>query len=221
MDFGSLAGSVGGYVKSGAFWLIVVIVLVAAIVFFYGYMTRRSKLKYNCLEMVRFGNGKVGINETKAGVFKTKTFLMGLFDYGQESVMKVADGRVIEGARTSQLHDVSGKKGFIVMRSPKDSKILVPIGKVDFDNMKAIFAIAPGDYREAATRLYNEAVKETQGTWEKLLPYVAIGLCVVLTIINVVVNMQMTNHTTDKVGEILIQGCSNSQNTAPSTGGAA
>ena len=224
MDLGGIMGSFGTYVKSGAFWLVIVIVICIVIVFFYGYMTRRTKLKYNCLEMVRFGNGKVGINLMKAGVFKTQTFLGVLFDYGQESVTKVTDGRVIEGARTSNLHEIMGKKGFVVMRSPKDNKILIPIGKVEFDNLKAVYAIAPGDYRDAATRLYNEAVKETQGTWEKLLPYIAIGLCVVLTIINVVVNMQMTNHTTDKVGEILVQGCSNKQNVQPSPvtpGGAA
>jgi hypothetical protein len=221
MDMGEIAGSFGNYAKSGAFWLIIVVVICAAIIFFYGYMTRRSKLKYNCIELVRFGNGKIGANQMKAGVFKTKTFLMGLFDYGNESVMKVTDGRVIEKAKTTNLHEIFGKRGYVVMRSPKDSQILVPISKVDFDNLQAVFAIAPGDYRDASTRIYNEAIKETQGTWEKLLPYVAIGLCVVLTIINVVVNMQMTNHTTDKVGELLIQGCSNQQHGIPATGGAA
>ena len=106
------------------------------------------------------------------------------------------------------------------MRSPKDNKILVPINKIDFNNLQAVFAIAPAEYRDASTRIYNEAIKETQGTWEKLLPYVAIGLCVVLTLVNVVVNMQMTNHTTDKVGDMLIQGCSNKANTVPASTGA-
>jgi hypothetical protein len=86
--------------------------------------------------------------------------------------------------------------------------------------MKFLMEVAPADYRDASSRIYREAIEETKGTWEKLLPYIAIGLCIVLTLVNVIVNMQMTNHTTDKVGSILVEGCRNTQNVAEASGGA-
>jgi len=214
MNLGSLNAVVGNYVKSGGFWLVVTLILIIAIVLFYGYFSRRSKLKYNCIEFVRFGNGKVGLNLMKAGNFGTKNFLL-LFDYGREKVIKTSDNRIIQQAKSSHLHDVFGKKGYLCLRKPNDNKILVPLSKVDFDNMNLLLAIAPADYRDASVRIFNQAVEETKGTWEKLLPYIAIGLCIVMTIINVVVNMQMTNNTVNKVGDMLIGGCENAQNVKP------
>lgn len=221
VDIGSFTGVLGGYAKSGAFWLIALVILVGGIGYFYLYMSRRTKLKYNFVELISFGNGKVGMNQGKAGVFKSKSMLGGLIDYGSEFVVKTSDGRVLQKARTSQLHDLFGKKGFICVRKTEDPKILVPISKVKFENLLLLFDIAPSDYRDASTRIFKDAVDETKGTWEKLLPYIAVGLVVVLTIINVVVNMQMTNNTVNKVGNMLIQGCANQQNAVPSgtTGG--
>jgi hypothetical protein len=214
MDFSSIGPIVAGYAKNSLIWMLLIIILTIGIFFIYGWLVRRSKLKYFALEFVRFGNGKVGVNQMKAGLFKSKTFLFGLFDYGNEFVMKTTNNKIIQGAKSTHLHDIFSKKGYILIRSPKDPKILVPISKVEFENLQAVMAIAPGDYRDASIRLVNEAIKETAG-WEKLLPYIAVGLVVVMTIINVVVNMQMTNHTTDKVGDILVRGCSNAQNTQP------
>lgn len=215
VELGDIGGIVSSYLTSGIFWIVALVVLVILAVFFYGYFSRRSKLKYNCLEFVRFGNGKVGINFMKAGIFKTRTMLFGMFDFGPESVTRTTDGRIIQGAKSSHLHDVFGRKGFIVIRSPKDSKILVPLGKIDFDNMEMLMAVASGDYRDASSRIFREAVEETRGTWEKILPYVMVALVVIMTIINVIINQQMTNHTTDKVGDMLIQGCQNVQNVKP------
>jgi hypothetical protein len=215
VDVGSISNIVAGYAKTSAFWLTLSIVLVAAIALIYGWMSRKSKLKYNCLEVVRYGNGKIGLNSLKAGYLKRKTF-MHLFDYGNEKFIKTSDNRVIEKAKTSQLHDIFGKKGFICLRSPKDPKVLVPISKVEFDNLNLLFEIAPGDYRDTAVRIFNEAVEETKGTWERILPYVMVGLCIFLCIITIVIVMQMTNHATDKVGQLLINGCSNAQNVKPS-----
>lgn len=212
MDTSNLSSILTGYVTSGVFWLIVIVILFILGVFFYVYFLRKSKLKYNCLELVRFGNGKLGINKMTAGLFFTKTFLWGLIDYGTERVTKVTDGRIIQGARTSHLHDIFGKKGYIVVRSPKDPRILVPISKFEFDNLQALMEVASGDYRDASTRIFMNAVEETKGLWDKMLPYVAIGLCVILALITLVINMQMTNNTVEKVGKMLIAGCENNQN---------
>jgi hypothetical protein len=216
VDFNGIGGTISGYFGTSAFWVTMVVILVLTIVVFYGYFSRKSKLKYNCLELVRFGNGKVGINSSKAGLFKSKTFLY-FFDYGRESRMKTSEGRVIENAKTSYLHDIFGKKGFVVVRSPKDPKILIPISKIEFDGLELLFEIAPAEYRDASVRIYREAVDETKGLLDKILPYIMVGLCVFLCIITVVICMQMTNHATDKVGGILIEGCSNKANVQPST----
>jgi hypothetical protein len=216
VDFSNYGNIAKQWLGSGIGWLTIGIVLVIIIFFFIGYFSRKGKLKYNCLEIVRYGNGKVGLNTLKAGFFQRKTFMY-FFDYGRETVVKTSNNKIIQGAKTNDLHDIFGKKGFLTIRNPKDPKILVPIKRVDFDNLKLLLEIAPSDYREASTKIFLETVEETKGTWEKILPYVAIGMCVILCIITVVVTMQMTNNATDKVGKMLIQGCTNVQNTKGGT----
>jgi len=210
-------GLISGYVMSSTFWIIVMVVVVGLALFFFGYFNRRSKLKYNAIEVVRYGNGKCGFNLTKAGLFRKNFYLLGFFDTGKEFDYRVADGRRILEAKTSHLHDIFGKKGFILMRSPKDNRILVPIDKIRFENLEGIMDIASGKFRDSSAQLFEEAVAETRGWLEKFLPYIMIGMIVVLTIVSIVINMQMTNHTTEKVGDMLISGCQNTLNTKPST----
>ncbi len=216
-DTGAITGVIGKWVTSGLFWTVGGIIIVVIIGYFYFSMKRRSKLKYYALELVPYGNGKIGMNLLKAGIFKVKTMLGGLIDYGSENVFKVADGRKILNAKTSYLHDIMGKKGFICIRKPNDPKILIPIKELNFKGLDLLMQIAPAEYRDASADIVKEAIKETSGTWEKILPYIAVGLIVVLCIITIVINQQMTNNTIDKVGKILIQGCQNTQSTAPST----
>ena len=206
---GSFAGW-GGMLQSGAIWTIGAIIILTTVFLFYGFMQKKTKLKYNCLEVVNFGNGKVGMNKLRCGVFGTKTFMnSGLFDYGSERVIMTDDGRRILDATTDDLHDIMGKRGFIVRRKDDDTKILVPIVAVKFKNEHLMFEIAPSDFRDTSVSILAEASKETQSTWERILPYIAVGLIVVLTIISIIINQQMTNNTVDKVGTMLIQGCSN------------
>jgi hypothetical protein len=215
-DMSGYGNVFNNYVRSGGFWLLIIIVILVLGFFFFGYFTRKSKLKYNCLEVVRFGNGKVGLNKLEAGFFKAKTFMF-FFDYGNEFRVKTSDNRVIEGGKSSQLHDVFGKKGFIVVRSPHDPKVLIPLSRFQIEGLGLLGEIAPADFRDASVRIYREAIEETKGMWDKILPYLAVGLCILLCIITIVITQQMTNHTIDKVGNMLISGCSNSQNVAPST----
>jgi len=216
MEMGNITGMLAGWLGSGIFWTLGILLIGFLVMFFYIYMSRRSKLKYICLELVPFGNGKVGVNRTKAGLFKRKTWFFGLIDYGAESVYKVADGRIIQNAKTSQLHDIMGKKGFVVTKKHDDPKILVPINKVRIENLEILLEIAPADYREASTTIIQNSIKETQSNWEKIMPYVAIGIIVMLCIVSIIINQQMTNNTVNKVGNMLIEGCQNTANTQPS-----
>ena len=200
---------------SALFWTVGGIIILTFVLYFYLAMKRRTALKYKCLELVPFGNGKCGVNMLKAGIFKSHMKLGGLINYGSENLFRVADGRRILNAKTSYLHDIMGKKGFYLLRKPDDPKILVPIKSLRINGMELIMEIAPADYRDASVNILNDAVKETTGTWEKILPYIAVGLIVVLCIITVIINQQMTNNTVDKVGKILIGGCQNAQSGVP------
>lgn len=215
--YSGIVSSATGWLTSGLFWTVGAIVILVFIAYFYLAMKRRSKLKYGCLELVPFGNGKAGLNRLKAGIFKTKSMLGNLIDYGTENVCKAEDGRRILNAKTSYLHDIMGKKGFICIRKPDDPKILVAVKKLRFDNLDLMMEIAPADFRDASANIVNDAIKETTGTWEKILPYLAIGVIVVLVIISIIINQQMTNNTINKVGDILIKGCQNAGATAPAS----
>lgn len=217
VDTSGITNVITRWLSSGAFWLIGAVLIIGIVGYFYLYMKRRSKLKYFCLELVPYGNGKAGINKMKAGIFKTKSMFGGMIDYGNENCVKVEDGRRILNAKTSYLHDIMGKKGFLVIRKHDDPKILVAVKKLKLDNLELLMEIAPADFRDVSANIVQDAIKETTGTWEKILPYIAIGLIVVLVIISVIINQQMTNNTINKVGDLLIRGCQNTQATAPAT----
>jgi hypothetical protein len=217
VDMSGVGSYLASFLYSGMAWMIAAIVLFGFGGFIYLHYSRKRKLKYNCLEVVRFGNGKVGMNLLKAGNFKTKTTFFGLIDYGFENVTKTSDGRRIQGAKTSYLHDVMGWKGYICLRKSNDPKILVPIEKIEIENLALIMAIAPVDLRDASVNIFKQASDETRTTLEKILPYIAVGMCVMLCIITVIICQQMTNNTVEKVGKVLIGGCENAKNTAPSS----
>lgn len=209
------------WLKSGMFWVIIAIILTFATLLIL-WWKKRIRLKYNVFEIVSFGNGKVGINLSKAGLFKEKSALGGLWDYGNEFRFKTNDGRIIRNATTDDLHDLFGKKGFIVRRKDDDVKILVPINRIDWDYKKVIkcpkchrnfryddnleaplFEIAPSDFRDASIDIVKEAQKETSGFLEKYLPYILLGGIVIFFIISMILASQFFNRTVDKCADIM------------------
>jgi hypothetical protein len=178
-------------------------------------MNRKSKLKYYCFEIIRFGNGKIGVNVHKAGAFHTHTKMNGLIDYGPEVVYKVIDGRIILNAKTSDLHDLMGKKGWICVRKSGDPKILAPVSKISFDGLKLLADIAPADYRDASCKIVDEATKETMSLLDKYMPYIMLGGLIVGIIISQVISMQMINNAQSKALEIQKASCANAANSAP------
>jgi len=217
MDFAGIFSAFGTWFSSGLAWLIFAVFLTVGTAILLVHL-KRTKLKYNCLELVSFGNGKVGMNTMKAGVFKKKTMLFGLIDVGKESVFKTSDNRIIQEANTDDLHDIkvgkSARKGFIVRRKDDDGKILVPISKVSWQNEKAIFEIAPADFRDASINIVEGATKETQGWADKYLPYIMLGGMIIFFIVGFILASQFFNRTVDKAGEILLQAGKNAGNVA-------
>jgi hypothetical protein len=197
------------WTTGSVFWVGIILILCILVGFFYLFMNRRSKLKYNCLELLRFGNGKIGVNLHKAGLFSTHTLMRGLIDYGKESSYKILDGRLIQQGKTSQLHDILGKKGWIVVRKSGDPKILVPVDKIYIQNLGLMMDIAPADYRDASCRIVEAATKETMSWADKYLPYLLIGALIIGIIISQVISMQMINNAQTKAIEIQKLTCTN------------
>lgn len=216
VDWSGVGTIAMSWVSSGFFWMILTIVFTLGIGFLL-WINKRRKLKYNVDELISFGNGKVGINSMRAGIFKKKTAVFGLWDYGNESVYKTNDGRTIFEATSDDLHDIRGKKGFIVRRKDDDARILVPISNISWRNEKAIFEIAPADFRDASVNIVNDATKETQGWAEKYLPYIMLAGIVIFFIISMILATQFFNRTVDKAGEILKQAGENAGAVASST----
>ena len=211
MDFGGIFSAFGGWLSSGLFWLIIAILLTIGVTILL-VIQKRRKLKYNCLELVKYGNGKVGINKLTAGIFKKRTAIFGLWDYGNENCIKCDDGRLILEATTDDLMDILGKKGFLVRRKDDDPKILVPITKVNWKGEEALFAIAPADFRDAAINIIDTAIKETQTWADKYLPYIMLAGMVIFFIVGFILASQFFNRTVDKAGEILIKVSENAGN---------
>ena len=203
-DFSILTGTLFIWIRSGIFWLILTAILTIG-AFFLLLVNKRRKLKYNCLEVVNFGNGKTGWNLMKAGSFGTHSALFNLWDYGTEKAYKIKDGRIIYEATEEDLHDVFGKKGFIVRRKDGDPKILLPISKIEWKNEKAMFEIAPAEFRDVSTHLISEAEKETMGWIDKYLPYLMIGGVIIFFVISMILATQFFNRTIDKAGQIMLQ----------------
>lgn len=214
MDFSNVSNVAYGWLRNGLFWVIVALVLTCG-AFAVLWWRKRTRMKYNALEVISFGNGKIGLNMHKAGMFKQKSTLGGLIDYGNEFRFKTDDGRIIRDASTDDLHDIFGKKSFLVRRKDDDPKILVPITRVGFKNEKLLMEIAPADFRDASVEIVAEATKETQGFLEKYLPYIMLGAIVVFFVISMILASQFFNRTVDKATELLTNAGQNKGSLAP------
>jgi len=211
---GDIGGVMKGWLSSGLFWMVMAILLTVGILVLLKVQKNR-RLKWNVLEFVSYGNGKVGINKLRAGIFKKKSYLFGLWDYGHENTVKCADGRLILEASTEDLQDLMGRKGFMVRRKDDDPKILVPISKVKWENEAPLFAIAPADFRDASVNIVDTASKETQTWADKYLPYIMLGGMVVFFIVGFILASQFFNRAMDKSIEIQKMSCGNFNNVQP------
>jgi len=214
--FGDIGGVMTGWLSSGLFWLVMTILLTAGVLILLK-VNKSRKLRWNALELLSYGNGKVGINSLRAGIFKKKTTLFGLYDYGNENVIKTDDGRTILEVTTDDLMDIFGKKGFLLRRKDDDPKILVPISKVSWLNEKALLEIAPADFRDASVNIVDTASKETQTWADKYLPYIMLGGMVVFFIVGFILASQFFNRAMDKSIEIQRMSCDNFASAQPST----
>ena len=132
-DFAGLSGVAFQWLTSFMFWgvalFLVLIVVVGSLV-----IRKRRKLIYPAIELTDLGAGKIGFKSYKAGWFKTRTMLFGMFDYGGEDVLRLKDGRQVQDASSEDFHDINGKRGLLVIRKSDDPAILIPINKAGTTN---------------------------------------------------------------------------------------
>ena len=214
--FDSIGGTVMNWLGSGLFWFVMAILLTGGITILL-IVQKRRKLKYNAKEIISYGNGKIGMNALRVGIFKKKMAFFGLWDYGTENCFKTDDGRIVLEVSTDDLMDIEGKKGFILRRKDDDPKILVPINKITWKGETALFEIAPADFRDASVNIVDSSTKETQNWADKYLPYIMLGGMVIFFIVGFILASQFFNRTVDKAGEILTKVSQNAGTVAPGT----
>jgi len=188
---------------SWGFWLIIGFVLIA-VVFGSMYMRKKGKFKYPALLLTDNGNGKVGVEYTRAGWFKSKKILGGLIDYSGEKRLEVKDGRIVQQGSTSDFHEIKSKAGLILQEKDDDPKVLVPINKalLSADSQRMIMEIAPADYRDACSKIISDAEKESLSKWETLAQVLVFGLVAMVLFISIILVIQYSKNAMSEANQI-------------------
>jgi hypothetical protein len=201
-DISSYAGNVYGVVQTLSFWGIIIAIIIAACIMFF-FALKYFKLKYPILIITDLGNGKINIESTKGGYFRSRSFLG--VDYSGAEVMKTKKGRRINSSSTEDFHDIKGKRGLICYRKSDDPAILVPLTRVDILGKNLTAQIAPADYRDAAVSIMEQTQQETMGKFEKYLPYVALSAVGVICLIIILVTTKFATGAHENAADLLRQ----------------
>jgi len=171
-DMGSLGITAFGWMQSIITWVLILfgmgVLGIGALM-----IKQRRKFQYSCIEVVGLGQGKVSVYVTKAGWFKKRRTFFGLIEVGGEQELICKDGkRKVFNVSSTDYHEINGKRGLICKRKDDDPEVLVPIDRVEVDNLKLLLRIAPADYRDAAVDILEEKRKETMTWMEKNMPLI-------------------------------------------------
>lgn len=179
VDFGTVISTMGSWF----IWVgVILVLLVFGFVFIY--VRKKAKFTYQCLIVTEIGAGKIGVEKTKCGWFKSNKILNGYIEVSGERRLETVDGRVVRMAGTDNFHEIDFKRGIICQAKSDDPKVLVPIERVEIANKNLITVIASADYRETSGQILAENSKEGLALLDKLLPVAGIVLgCVILLIV--------------------------------------
>jgi len=156
---------------------------------------KNNRYVYPVLVVRGSGLGKVVLEHTKAGKFKKGKVFFNLIDLRGEYELVTKKNQIIANFSDQDMHDINGKKGFIVVQKPDDQKILVPISLTRLENMNLIMKIAPADFRDVAVQLKNRSEKEMMSSMETFLPYISIMIVGVIAFLIFVVTFQFVSGT--------------------------
>ena len=170
------------------------------------WLRKQKKLEYQCLIFAPAGNGKGSWLLTKAGWFKENTFLK-LWDYGNEEVIKVKDGRKVYGVTRDNMHFFKGQRCLVLFEKGDDRKVLVPIDKfhLDEESEKSLMEIAPVDLRDVSSQIIQNSDKELKSTMEKVMQYVLLGGTIIVTLICIIFVVQMVKNSQVEASKLILE----------------
>ena len=197
-DFGTQGASI---LTNGILWIGILVVF---LVFTFGILVikRQKKFTYPALILNDLGGGKIGVEKTKAGWFKSRKILFGLLDKTGERRLETKDKRLVQQGSTEDFHEIGHKRGLILMAKPDDPKILVPIKRMKIENKVLMTSIAPADYRDASSKIIKEAEHETKEGWEKIASIVLYGLLGIILLIVIILTIQYAKSQMNSANEI-------------------
>jgi len=199
-----ITGVLFQWLTSIFFWFILAVVIVFA-TFGSLYFRKKGKLKYKCDIDTDLGEGKIGRERTKAGWFKTKTILFGLYDFGGEEVLKTADGRIIQNASAEDFHEIDGKRAICCVRKGDDPEVIVPINKMRVTNGELLEDIAPAIFRDASVRIIKDSAEETRGKYDKLINALVYGTLGIIFLVCIILIVQMVKQGQAEAGKFYLE----------------
>lgn len=204
VDLGGAGGAILNLLTTGLFWGVLVFLLLLASIGSL-WIRKRRKLQYNTIIISDLGGGKVGVQKTRAGWFKSRTFLFGLWDYGREEYMRIKDGRKVQGASSEDFHDIFGRRGLIVKRKDDDNNILVPLTSLEIKNYELIGEIAPADYRDASVDIVKQAEKETRNRLGEIMQWIMFGGIIIFALIAIILITQMVQRGQAEAKDLILK----------------
>ena len=167
------------------------------------YVRKKKKLNIPCLIFTDLGSGKQGIEITKAGWFKSKSIILGLLDISGEQIMRIKDGRKVQGGSSIDFHEIKGKRGLLLKRKDDDPKVLVPLTRMETTNLELIAAIAPADFRDASNDILRSSEKEMKSKWEQYLPAMLIGGTIIFALVAIIIITQMVKNGQAEAADLI------------------
>lgn len=184
-------------------WFFILLILVAGI--FISLLIRKNKrLIYPVIEVVDLGNGKACLNNLMAGYYGKKLHLKGLWWTGEE-ILRVKSGEIIRDLSSTDFKEIDNKRGIVVVRDMFDSRILVPVSKIEIKGKELLIEIAPSSYVEACVDSFKDAVEETTDFKDKLLSYGVMALLIIFSLMAIIFIIQYVKGSQKEAGELLLQ----------------
>ena len=189
-------------------WIVVIFVMV---LFSVGglWVRKQRKLEYSCFVIRKTGNGKVDMKVMKAGWFKSKKILGGLFDISGEEHLETGGFRQpcdkIQAGSTIDFHQINGKKGLICRRKDDDPKILVPLTKIEIMNDEILGEIASSDLRDASVNIVKQAEKETRNRTQEIVQWIIMGGVIMLALIVIIMSYQFVSKAQSESWNYVLQ----------------
>lgn len=203
-SFGGVGSTAMGWVTTTAFWIFVMIAIVVFAVAFL-WIRKQRRMNKLVLEMFDEGQGRFNFRLTKGGWFKSRFTLGGLWDYGGENRFRLKDMTPVDNVSHEDYRQFNGKSCIVVVRNPKDPKIIFPISRfwTSSDSKKIMLQVAPADFRESASKCIEQVDQEMTSKWQQYAPLIITGLVIVIALIITLLNTQYGKYMVDKASTLI------------------